>query len=503
MTLILLLLAGSLAAAILQRRGGRAAWLVAVAFAALGWFISLLQSRGLPRTWPLGEWGFLAGSAARLELTLGDVEWRLGAFVATLVLMLLLSEPSRGVGLSSASRMGFFLYAAAGVFVLSAGTALTMALSLPVLDLLTRWLPGRGSTASVRWIDDRWGLRFDATAIVWLAVAVAAGESRGWPSSSVILGIFALRIAGAFSSWRTRPVPAGSPEAALVLILPIAVAIKLMAEAIRANGMEPLPAWTLVLAALLGGYALLRSSAQPVRLCGGPFVIAMGALALAAGGQGGVASMDTLGWLGAVALLSAGAVFVLEIHGLEDRVWGASALSLLFLLPLVGAQAVSGLDMSADGAVILLVTMTVAAAALWAVFARRLGEPPREGGGPDMPSRMIARLGFALPAVAGIGLGVRSASAASPIGLAVSGVALAIGFGISRLARGRESSRRSRWERAVEWIDLPGAASAILRLTGLAGRAIRGLAGLFEGGSGILWAWALLLALILLGGGQA
>jgi hypothetical protein len=55
----------------------------------------------------------------------------------------------------------------------------------------------------------------------------------------------------------------------------------------------------------------------------------------------------------------------------------------------------------------------------------------------------------------------------------------------------------------VEWIDLPGAAGAILRLTGLAGRAVRGLAGLLEGGSGILWAWALLLALILLEGGQA
>lgn len=503
MTLILLFLAGSLAAAILQRRGGRAAWLVAVAFAALGWFISLLQSRGLPRTWPLGQWGFLAGAAGHLEFTVGDVEWRLGAFVATLVLVLLLIEPSRRVGLSSTSRMGFFLYAAAAAFVLSAGTALTMALSLPVLDVLTRWLPGRGSTSSGRWSDDRWGLRFDATAIIWLAVAVAEGESRGWPSSAVILGIFALRIAGVFSSWRTRPVPAGSPEGVLVLVIPIAVAMKLMAEAIRANGMEPLPAWTIVVAAVLGGYALLRSSAQPVRVCGGSFVMAMGALALAAGVQGGVDSMETLGWLGAIALLSAGAVFILEIHGLEDRFWGISALSLLFLLPLVSALAVSGRSASAEGALINLVTITVAAAALWTIFARRLGEPAREEGGPDMPSRMIARVGFALPAVVGIGLGVRSASAASPIGLAVSGLALAIGFGISRLGRGRESGRRSRWERAVEWIDLPGAAGAILRLTGLAGRAVRGLAGLLEGGSGILWAWALLLALILLEGGQA
>lgn len=503
MTLIVLFLAGSLAAAILQRRGGRAAWLVAVAFAALGWFISLLQSRGLPRTWPLGQWGFLAGTAARLEFTVGDVEWRLGAFVASLVLMLLLIEPSRRAGVSSASRMGFFLYAAAAAFVLSAGTALTMALSLPALDVLTRWLPGRGSTSSVRWIDDRWGLRFDATAIVWLGVAVAEGGSRGWPSSAVILGVFALRIAGAFSSWRTRPVPTGSPQGVLVLIIPIAVAMKLMAEAIRANGMERLPAWTIVLAVLAGAYALLRSSAQPVRLGGGSFVMAMGALALAAGVQGGVASMETLAWLGAVALLSAGAVFMLEIHGLEDRFWGASALSLLFLLPLVGVQSVSGPDTSAGGAVMDLVAMTVAAAALWTIFARRLGEPAREEGGPDVPSRMIARVGLALPAVVGIGLGARSASAASPIGLAVSGLALAIGFGISMLARGRGAGRRSRWERAVEWIDLPGAASLILRLTALAGRAIRGLAGLFEGRSGILWAWALLLALILLGGGQA
>ncbi len=503
MTLILVFLAGSLAAAILQRRGGRAAWLVAAAFAALGWFISLLQARGLPRTWPLGEWGFLPGAAARLEFTMGDVEWRLAAFVATLVLLLLLVEPSRRAGLDSSSRVRLFLYAAAGIAALSAGTALTMALSLPVLDVLTRWLSGHGPASPVRWIDDPWGVLFDATAIALLAVAVAGGESGGWPAPAVILGVFALRIAGALSSWRRRPVPVGSSEATLALTVPVAVAVKLMAEAIRANGMQPFPAWTVVLAALAGGYALLGSSAQPVRLAGGSFVVAMGALSLVAGAQGGDASMTTLGWLGAVALLSAGAAFMLEIHGLEDRFWGVSSLSLLFFVPLVGVQVVSGAEGTGEGTVLVLGAMTAAVAALWAVFARRLSEPALEVGAPDVPSRMVARLGFALPVVVGIGMGVRSASATSPTGLAVSSLALGIGSLVAMLAHRREAGRRTRWERAAEWFDLPAAASLIMRLSALAGRLIRGLAGLFEGGSGVLWAWALLLSLLILGRGHA
>ena len=501
MTLILLFLAGSLAAAILKRRGGRMTWLVAAAFAGLAWLTSLLQGRGLPRTWSVGQWGFLSGAAARLEFTYADVEWRLAVFVATLFLVLMLLEPSRRRGPDASSRMGLFIYAAVSVAALSAGTTLTMALSLPVLDVLSRWLTGRGPAMGGRWFEDRWALRFDGTAIVLLAVAVAVGGPQAWPSPGLIFAAFALRIAGAFSSWWTRPAPVGSAEGVLVLVVPIAVALKLMAETIRSNGMEPLPGWTVGLAVLAGSYALLRSSAQPVRLGLGSLIVAVGSMALAAGLQGGVAAMATLGWLGAVTVLSAGAVFMIEIHGLEDRFWAASALSLLFFLPLVGMHSLPGTGMTAAWAAIPI-AIALAAVALWAVFILRLAEPATEESSPDMPARMIARLGFAFPAVVGIGLGVRSASIPSALGLAVSALALGIGSLLARMARRRVAARRTRWERAVEWIDLSAAARLLVHGGGVAGRAVHGLAGLFEGGSGILWAWALLLVLLLLGGGQ-
>lgn len=499
MSVLLLFLAGFVACAILERRGGRAAWLTATAVAALGWFLGLLQGRGLPRTWPVGQWRLPVGDGLRLQFTMADVEWRLIVFLAALMLILHLVEPARADPPDPSLPKWRFLYAGTALCSVAAGTALTMALLLPFLDVLTRWILQSRDGSAGGGTTDAWGLRLDAAGVALLAAGVAAAGPSGWPAPGWLLSVFALRIAGAYAMWRRRPLAPGSSRQVLALTVPAALGLKLMAEVVRGNGMEPLPEWMGLVAALAGVYVLLRSTVEPIHLGGSPVVLAMAALALAAATREGAVSLATLGWLGAVTLLSAGGVFLLGIYGLEDRLWGAGALSVLLFAPAVAVPSSTTSNVSSAS----LLALLSSAAALWIILIRRLAGPAQGAAGPDMPSRMLARLGLALPSVVGIGVGMRDAGAASSVGLAVSAVSLAIGAVIAWRGRRGAPGRRTRWARAVEWIDLDAAAGLMLRVSSLVGRGLRGLAWLFESGGGVLWAWALLLVAVLLAGGQS
>jgi len=190
----------------------------------------------------------------------------------------------------------------------------------------------------------------------------------------------------------------------------------------------------------------------------------------------------------------------LVIRGWGDRLWGVPAVAMLLLFTSIAAgpllATTQGLSVRAIG----LAALGLGSAAVGVVICRPLFSPSSSGGTDDLLAQALSRMALALPAVVGIGVGLRGFPGVSLGSLLLALGAVGLSVVVLTTERRRGGARR-RGARAFDWFNTAPIAAGLTRVAeGLAG-GVRSLMGLFEGGAGILWVWVILLAVLLFRGG--
>jgi hypothetical protein len=424
-----------------------------------------------------------------------ELEWRLEVLVLSGILILLLVRAADSTRIKTSGTVRILVSGAIGLGTLLSGNALTLATTLPVLLVHTHW--GRRGEAE-RTSDAAEGGVSALACVVVLGLAASASASSGfaWPSHAALLALFALWIAPVIATGGETASRSDSASLFTGGLLPIAIGLKLMAEIVRARAELPGEPWWIAVAAFLAVWAVARSVLRPHAYVN-TIATAAASLALLSGSFSAPSSLLGLSWLAAVVLLSGIATQSLVIHRRMDRLWGVPALAMLWLFTLIAAEPILKATEGIPIMAVELAILGLGSAAMGIIVSRPLFAPISPGGADDLLAHTLSRVALALPAVVGIGLGLRGFPAMSlgawllalaAVGL--SGVALA-------QERGRGGARR-RGGRAFDWFDPSPMAAGLRRVGEVLGKGVRSVMGLLEGVAGILWVWVILLGLLLI-----
>jgi formate hydrogenlyase subunit 3/multisubunit Na+/H+ antiporter MnhD subunit len=508
----------------------------AIVTATLGLAALSVVGFNLPATAQLSAWGLAPLLPAGLVLAVDELAWLLAMGMAGVSLAALLTGLARPGGPRLAARGAILLLTFVGITALFAENLVTLVMAWAGLDFvyfLILILLARGEGVQPQ---AALHLTFNSLGTV-LAMAASILISRERldlalraaivsPESTLLITLAAVFRLGLFPLHLGLPVDTNVRQGlgTLLRLIPATVALEMVARLSTFGFAEPLRAWltTFGVAAALVGAAQLWNSDEPRQ--GLTFVvIAQSGLTLLTGLWGGPQAVTGVATQTLALLLGGGLIFL--ANGFDDQhPWlavlpGLGAATVIGLPLTVGFTALNGLYAgwltSGNWALWLaLAGAVVAQVFLAGGLLRAVSWPgdPVEGGSLGLVGYLAGLTLMAACAVlAGVSIGVVGGALGAPVSgplgltgtpnwaaLALTGGIAAAGAGLWRL----EQAARSRTEAAATLIMSVLRLDWLYRLIWGAIRIVDGvmfnLAGVLEGEGALLWALAMVLAVLLL-----
>jgi hypothetical protein len=251
LSIILLLLAGSIVTFFLERSRPDLVRRVGALFLVLIIGIWFLAGRSLPITSDLASTPAL-GQMSLLFLTVDNLAWNLSLYLLLLVLVLLLAADVRRDDKMLGAKVTPYILAAtvAALLALWAGSLAALVSSWTLLAIIWStmlWVAGNGRENSSELIRRLGGLLL-AVLLLWLAQAVGGGVRSGplnpgaWSTQTHMMALAAIVVQlGIFPLHWWRPIRWRLPpaEAALIHLLPALAAGSLLARITIQTVLEP------------------------------------------------------------------------------------------------------------------------------------------------------------------------------------------------------------------------------------------------------------------------
>jgi hypothetical protein len=497
------LLFGACALAILgaTRPRFRFAWLLALATALAAWLVALAMRTQLPSglAIPLWESAISAASFANFAVTV--TTWPIVLGAGSLALTLLLAAPSRPRFPDPANWAICLALASTGILALAADSPLTLILFWAALDLAEAGLLlGRlGQRSSTNQVQYAFSMRLGSIGLVMLAFVLGEPALAGatfadmqTPAALILLpGAALLRLAAFAAPWPKGP---GTDDVGSMLQLTAgAASVGFLGQLPVSAGGVPL-LLPCALATLYAGWMFLRAGnsieARPL------WILGLGSLAAGAGLQGNPTGATA--WACAIFLVG-GPLFVSSIadsitkraflialwitstlpFSLTAAAWSASGIRWLWIVPVFVV-----------GQAMLMAGSFHQAASRQADTALRVEVVALRG---------LKYLGFALPLLVGVGLGVWGWPGAMQVGepfVAVPLVLLTGGLVWAKRRLPLLNPGPNEW--SPKWISATSA--MLIREGSRAGlglqRLARAVTVTMEGEAGIMWGLLFLALLV-------
>jgi hypothetical protein len=483
------------------------------ATAAVSWLSMLAISTRQGSSISLSVWqpGSIFSSSVYLQLD--QVGWTFAYSAATVILSVSLTAPSRHGGIIGSGKAMMLVYVALAMAAMMAGNLLTVALTWALLDLAGFVMVLQLSTDAklLQSLLRRLGTGGLSVVLVLAAASLAwrAGSdnvissSQSAASTTVLLGLAGLLRLSSVPLHFSLP---GFPQArrgvgALLGLLPPAAVLAVLARQWVPALAQPAALWFGAAGALGIVVGAGRWVLEPDSVRGRPYlglgICGWGLLVASARPDQASGALVAAGIL----LLMTGSITSLvQIYTPAHRIWPVAAAALLVGLPWTPASGLfSRMIQGFRGAVDIwpVIVGVAGSAALAAGFARVAFGPPARWEASESLSRLTYGVGLALPAIAGLGLGIQMQPAITLAGIVISlatlGLAVAIWQAATRLPQaGRVSGRR-----LARWLDLEPFSRPAAGIYGLAMRALQSIGQLLDGEGGMLWLMVILIMIFI------
>lgn len=480
-------------------------WLIAAGGALLAWPLVLLSSLQLPQAIQLVSWHPDALFPSWPMLLVDRLSWPYAVALATLILGVILTDVARAPDVDWATWAGSLVLAALGIFAVLAGNPLTLLLAWTAIDLVELLVMlGQVKESSVR---ERLVVAFSARVLgsLTLLAGVVAARSAGQALSFAVIpptaSIFLLLAAGLrlgvlpLHLPLLREVPLRRSLGTMARLAPVAASLALLARTATADEIALAPVFLGLagLAALFGGAIWILAPDELDGRTG--WILGMGSLAVASAVRTQPAA--SLAW-GMATLLSGGLLFLTSAR--DRRLSWITLLGLFGFSVLPFSPAWNGVRLYAGQFHPFLAVFLVAHALLLVGYLRhtlRVGTPLT---GVERWVWFLYPFGLALLPVTHLLFGVWTNPGFDNVPLVGWWVGpVVLGLAVLLIAWSRRIPHFPRWAIIVfaYIFSLNWLYRLFWSLYRRTGRLLRFLSIVMEGEGGVLWAFLVLVLLIL------